>query len=207
MNCSTASYEITRLPSPKYRVSEVPQWDVNSRSLYYVDIAGYNSTLNRYDYYEDRVYQAKVDDAPDLQFILPIECRMNQYLVGIENKAVISVWDGRSSRATVVKTLFELDPGTSNVINDVKTDCHGRFYGGTKSVESCDTREPGKSAFYTYQPSKGVQQFFGGIKISNGLTWVRKTNKFYYIDSCTYDVKEFNYDSDTGNLSKLDDMA
>lgn len=38
------------------------------------------------------------------------------------------------------------------------------------------------------------------IGVSNGLTWNEKTNKFYYIDSCDLDVKEFDYDPKSGNI-------
>lgn len=36
-----------------------------------------------------------------------------------------------------------------------------------------------------------------------GLTWNEKTNKFYYIDSAVYDIKEFDYDPKTKNICKL----
>lgn len=180
----------------------MPQWDVKTQSLYFIDIAAVNSTLNRYDYNENRVYEAKVDGAADLLFLMPIKCKKNYFLVGIENKAMITIWDGRSPKAIVLGSLFELDVGTSNLINDVKTDRYGRFYGGTKCVENCFPNQTASSAFYTYRPNIGVHEFFGDVKISNGITWVRKTKKFYYIDSCSYDVKEFDYDPKTGNISE-----
>lgn len=188
------------MPSPRNTVGEVPHWDVKTRSLYYIDIADYNSSLLRYDYDENRVYQAKIDNAATLLFLLPIKCARNHFLVGIDLKAVVVYWDGRSPKATVLRTLFEVDENATNVINDIKTDSHGRFFGGTKSVESCDTGNPPTGAFYRYHKGRGLEKFFGNVYISNGLTWVRKTNKFYYIDSCTYDVKEFNYSPKTGKL-------
>lgn len=149
------------------------------------------------------MYQARIKNAATVLFILPIKCFKDHYLVGIDLKAVIVYWNGRSPEATVISTLFELDENPTNVINDIKTDAYGRFYGGTKSVESCDTGTPPTGAFYTYNKRKGVQKIFDNVYISNGLTWVRKTNKFYYADSCTYDIKEFDYDPKTGNLCKL----
>lgn len=167
-----------------------------------MDIAGYNSSLLRYDYDENKVYQATIDNAATLLFILPINCAPDLFLVGIDLNAVIVYWNGRSPKATVIWTLFKFDENPSNVINDIKTDEHGRFYGGTKSVESCDTGKAPTGAFYRYHKHKGLQKFFGNVYISNGLTWVRDTNKFYYADSCTYDIKEFDYNPKTGNLCK-----
>lgn len=168
-----------------------------------MDISDFNSSLLRYDYDEDRVYTATIDGARTLLFLLPIKCTKDQYLVGIDRKAVIVRWDGRSPKATPLRTLFEVDCGlTSNVINDIKTDARGRFYGGTKSVESCDTNNPPTGSFYGYEKGKCLRKFFENVYISNGLTWVRSTNKFYYVDSCTYDIKEFDYNPKTGDLSE-----
>lgn len=104
---------------------------------------------------------------------------------------------------TISQKLFELDCGTSNVINDIKTDELGRFYGGTKCVESCNTNERASGAFYGYEKGKCLRKFFGNVFISNGLTWVRHTKKFYYVDSCTYDIKVFDYNRWTGDLCKF----
>lgn len=184
-------------------VGEVPHWDVKTRSLYYVDIAGNASSLLRYDYDENRVYKATIEGAPSLLFLLPIKCTKDQFLVGINRSAVIVRWDGRSPKAIPIRTLFEVDCGTTNIFNDIKTDAHGRFYGGTKSVEQCGLDEPATGGFYKFEKGKCLKKFFGNVSISNGLTWVRKTNKFYYVDSCAYDIKEFDYDPETGDLCKL----
>lgn len=191
-----------KLPSPRSTVGEVPHWDDYTRSLYYIDINGIDSSLLRYDYDENRVYRATVDGAPSLLFLLPIKCTENQFLVGMDRKAVIVKWDGRSPKAVKIRTLFEVDCGTSNVLNDVKIDLFGRFYGGTKSVESCDTNAPPTGAFYEFEEGKCAKKLFGNVFISNGLTWVRKTGKFYYVDSCAYDIIEFDYNPVTGDLCK-----
>lgn len=190
------------VPSPKTVGGEVPHWDAKTQSLYYLDIDDANSSILRYDYAENRVYRATVEGAPILLFILPIKCSNDQFLVGINRQAVIIQWDGRSPKATPIGTLFEVDTGTSNRFNDCKTDAHGRFYGGTKSVDTCDGTTP-TGSFYKFEKRNGLKNLFGNISISNGFTWARKTNKFYYIDSCAYDIKEFDYDPKTGDLCKF----
>lgn len=194
------AYRVERLPSPRSTVGEVPHWDVKTRSLYYVDINGFNSSLLRYDFDENYVYRATIDGAPSLLFLHPIKCMKNMFLVGIDRTVITAKWDGRSSKATPLQTLFQVDNGTTNIFNDIKTDANGRFYGGTKSVESCDTNNSPTGAFYRYENGKCLTKLFENIYISNGLTWVRKTNKFYYVDSCTYDIKEFDYNPKTGDL-------
>lgn len=196
------------MPSPRTRLGEIPHWDWQTKSLYYVDIhdnGDYNSSLLRYDYLENRVYSASVDGARTLLFLLPIACTKDQFLVGIDKTAVIVKWDGKSPKATVLRPLFEVDCGTSDVLfNDVKTDERGRFYGGTKVVvegKPCVSGGEPIASFYSYEKGKCLKKLFGNVTISNGLTWVRTTKKFYYIDSCTYNIMEFDYDRKTGDLS------
>lgn len=148
------------------------------------------------------MYEAFIAGAPTLLFLLPIKWTENQFLVGIDRKAVIVEWDGRLPTATPIQTLFEVDCGTLNVLNDIKTDSYGRLYFGTKSVESCSTNTPATGAFYTYEEGKCLKKLFGNVFISNGLTWVPQTKKFYYCDSCTYDIQEFDYDPETGRICK-----
>lgn len=188
-----------RLPSLEYTVSEVPHWDNESQSLYFINIADANSTINRYDYNENRFYSAKI---PNSLFIIPTDCGPTKFLVGINNKAVLATWDGKSPKATVQRVLFTLDPGTNNLINDVKTDQCGRFFCGTKSVPECGASPYSGQlgGFYRYTKCNGLIELFENISISNGLTWVRRTNKFYYIDSCSYNILEFNYDPATGDI-------
>lgn len=190
--------------SPEFTVSEVPHWDMESKSLFFINIADANSTINRYDYNENRFYMARIDNTENLLFIIPTDCGPNKFLVGINNKAVIAVWDGRSPKAYVESVVFTLDVGTKNLINDVKTDQCGRFYCGTKSVPECgQSSYSGElGGFYRYTKSNGLKELFKNVYISNGLTWVRSTNKFYYIDSCKYDVIEFHYNPRTGSIGE-----
>lgn len=196
------------MTSPEYVVSEVPHYDLPSRSLFFTNIADENSTINRYDEREKRFFGAKIDNAPNLLFIIPTDCGPNKYLVGINNRAVIATWDGRSPKAYVERVVFTLDVGTKNVINDVKTDQCGRFYCGTKAVPECgQSSYSGKlGGFYRYTNNGGLRELFDNVDISNGLTWVRSTNKFYYVDSCKYDVVEFSYNPQTGGISKLNEI-
>lgn len=165
---------MTRIPNSKVTHGEVPHWDERTRSLYYININGPNSTFARYDYDENFVYQASIDNVPSLLFILPLKGTKNQFIVGIERSAVIVKWDGRSAKAIVLRKLFEVDQHSStNYFNDVKTDPFGRFYGGTKCVESCETNDRPSSGFYRYDKEKGLRKLFGHVFISNGLTWVQ----------------------------------
>lgn len=53
-----AEYSVEQLPSPLSQLGEGPVWDVDTQSLYYVDING--AAILRYDYAENKTYSAKI---------------------------------------------------------------------------------------------------------------------------------------------------
>lgn len=55
--------------------------------------------------------------------------------------------------------------------------------------------------FYRYTPDEGPTALLHNIYISNGMTWDLKQNKFYYIDSGIMDVKEYDLEPTSGNIS------
>lgn len=200
-----ADVKIEQLPSPRSLCGEGPHWDAATQSLYYIDIFGPDATLLRYDFKENRTYAATVDGEPLMTFILPVDGTSDQFLVGTKNAAKIIRWDGKSAKGELVRTAFEVEANiTTNRFNDAKSDPMGRFFGGTQRLAECEgpTNLPNAS-LYQYDPQNGVRQLKNNTFISNGLTWVVQTKKFYYIDSCTHDVLEFDYNIETGELCKF----
>lgn len=199
--------KIEQLPSPRSLCGEGPHYDNNTQSLYYIDIYGPESTLLRYDLRENKTYAATVDNEPLMTFVLPVDGTDDQFLVGTKNAAKVISWDGKSKKGTFVRNAFEVETQKSqetNRWNDAKPDPVGRFFGGTQRLKECESDSSVVNAsLYSYDRKNGVRQLKKDIFISNGLTWNTKTNKFYYVDSCTHDVKQFDYDINTGELCKL----
>lgn len=71
-----------------------------------------------------------------------------------------------------------------------------------KTELHADIFEKRLGTFYRYTNKEQFVALKNNIGVSNGLTWNEKTNKFYYIDSCDLDVKEFDYDPKSGNICK-----
>lgn len=46
--------------APLSLLGEGPHWDVETQSLYYVDIFGVNESILRYDYVENKTYFATI---------------------------------------------------------------------------------------------------------------------------------------------------
>ncbi|XP_055303861.1 putative sugar lactone lactonase YvrE [Sitodiplosis mosellana] len=51
-----------------------------------------------------------------------------------------------------------------------------------------------------YTRQDGLVRYRDDVYSSNGLTWDTHNNKFYYIDSCKFDIKEYDWDPSTGRI-------
>lgn len=56
--------------------------------------------------------------------------------------------------------------------------------------------------FYKYIKGVGVYELIHNIYVSNGMAWNEEENIFYYIDSCKFDVKAYDYNPSTGDICK-----
>lgn len=54
-----------------------------------------------------------------------------------------------------------------------------------------------------YTKKSGLVRYRLDVYSSNGLTWDTKRNKFYYIDSCKFDIKQYDWDPSTGIICML----
>ncbi|XP_062534276.1 regucalcin-like isoform X1 [Armigeres subalbatus] len=185
---------VQQLPGPLSYLGEGPVWDVDSQSLYYVDING--AEILRYDYAENKTYSAKIDGVDPISPIILVQGKPSEYVLGTGNKIVLVSWDGRSDKGTLLKTLYDLGDSQKHVrFNDGKVDPQGRLYAGTMQLESLgDIMQQKEGKLYRFDGKAGgkFHQLKAGISISNGLTWPEKSNKFYYIDSAALNIKEFD---------------
>lgn len=112
-------------------------------------------------------------------------------------------WDGTSPNGTLVGVVDEVERDRVNTrFNDAKADPKGRLHAGTMRYEECgDIFAARWGSFYRYTKATGFEMLKTHIAVSNGLCWNERTNKFYYIDSCDLDIKEYSYDPSSGNLS------
>lgn len=198
-------FEVELIPSPRTLVGTRCHWDVASQSLFYCDVYGNDSAILRFDYGENKVYKAGIDGETVTPFILPVASTTDEYAVGLGKRVGVVQWDGKSPKAILKRVPFEVDGDKKdNRFNAAKADPSGRFYGGTmlsEKVGDCYTNADGK--VFKYVPGEGVTEVLKDIYISNGMAWDEKLNKFYYIDSGKFDVKEYDYDPVTGNVCKF----
>lgn len=204
---TTASVNVELVKStPKSVLGEGPHWDAETQSLYYIDIYGTEYSILRYSPAENKTYGATIDGEPVVSFIIPVAGTADEFAVGIGRRVGIVQWDGKSPKGQLVRVALEVEDTAEfkhNRFNDAKTDPSGRLYAGTMRIEDCDLFTHSHGAFYKFAANEPLVKLRDPVRISNGLTWNEKTNKFYFVDSCDLDVKEFDYDPATGNICKL----
>lgn len=183
---------------------EGPHWVSSTQNLYFCDII--ESTIFRYDYNADKCYKANIEGeiGTKVGFIVPVEGKPNQFVVGLGPRFVLIQWDGISPLAKRVKVLVEVDQDVKVTrFNDGKVDPHGRIYAGTMmSEEHGDIFAARKGTFYRFVAKTGkCVPLKSKICISNGLAWDESKKRFYYIDSGDLEVKEYDYNPDTGDIT------
>ena len=80
--------------------------------------------------------------------------------------------------------------------NDGKCDPRGTFWAGTMAY---DCRE-GAGILYEFDGKGNVRKKITNTTISNGLVWNDDNTKFYFIDSLTYEIHQYDYDINTGDI-------
>lgn len=201
---SSGDVKVEEITSEAQRceLGEAPHWDAARKSLYYVDIVG--PAIFRFDYKNGEIYKATIkDDDSPIGFFIPVNGTTDEFVIGARRRVLLIKWDGKSGQATIAKVLAEIDQGhEGNRCNDGKVDPSGVLFFGSMGDESLDLAKNRHGAFYRYSKETGAVQLKTNIGISNGLTWDVKRKKFYYIDSKTRDVKEFDYDKATSGICK-----
>lgn len=131
-----ASYKVEVVKSSPISVlGEGPHWDVERQSLYYNDIYGDKQSISRYDFDEDRTYNAVIPNHPIISFIIPVEGTKDEFIVGSGKQIVLIQWDGKGGEAKPLKIVGEVDKHLAeNRWNDAKVDPFGRFFGGTMRI-------------------------------------------------------------------------
>ncbi|WP_202915826.1 SMP-30/gluconolactonase/LRE family protein [Pontibacter pamirensis] len=171
----------------KAKLGEGAIWHPTEKKLYWVDIEA--AELHIYDPATNK----------DMQFpaggkvgtVVPIEG--GGVLLAVQNS--IYSMDTKTGELTLVTKPLE-DPLVR--FNDGKTDPSGRFWVGTMAY---DVKE-GAAALYRMDKDKSFHRVVDNVTISNGIMWSADKRTMYYIDTPTLTVQAFDYDDETGEISK-----
>lgn len=168
-------------------VGEGPLWDEEKQVLYWVDIL--SSKLFIYD------------PATGTNEEIDVGQHVGTVVTRASGGLMLAVFEGFASfdlathELTLITNPEAHIPG--NRFNDGKCDPGGRFWAGTMAYEN-----PADSgSLYRLDSDLSVHKIFGDVAISNGIIWSLDLATMYYIDTLRKNVRAFDYDNDTGNIS------
>jgi sugar lactone lactonase YvrE len=97
-----------------------------------------------------------------------------------------------------VELIVDPEPGkTNNRLNDGKVDRRGRFVAG-----SMDTMEEGPNgALYRLDPDLSLHKLDDKIIVSNGPCWSPDSKTFYFADTWSGEIWQYDYDLATGSVA------
>ncbi len=165
-------------------LGEGPAWDAKTQTLYWVDILA------------KRIHAFKDGRHDFLQLDEYVGClapRRDGGLIATLHASFVAL-SGRGHQPTFLASVTE---PAANRFNDGKCDPAGRLLAGT--MDMGETNPSGN--LYSLETGKQPRKLLDGIRISNGLTWSPDYKIFYHIDTPTRQVRAFDYDLDTGDLS------
>jgi len=84
-----------------------------------------------------------------------------------------------------------------NRFNDGKCDPAGRFWAGTISM----VKEPGTANLYCLDTDGTISLKVPEVTNSNGICWSADAKTMFYIDTPTQEVRAYDYDLKTGEIS------
>ncbi|XP_018335856.1 regucalcin-like [Agrilus planipennis] len=192
-------YIVTTVTDPLEH-SECPMWDNLTNRLYFVDI----HKGGIYYFSPDNKKTNHINLVGTVAPVLPTTSSTKKFIVGLNRTVSAVEWDGESNTYDLeVLTTVARDYPMSRT-NDGKADLNGRLYIGTMGYE--DTRGSlnyNQGALYeiTAANLEDPDVLLSPVNVSNGMAWNKANDKLYYIDTPTRQIREFNYDADTGAIS------
>jgi len=169
-------------------VGEGPFWDASAGVLYWIDIKGRSLHVFDPDKAADRsVALASMPGAVVRRGAggLLMAMKRGFAFVDPDTGLAVPLYDPEADK-----------PG--NRFNDGKCDSRGRFWAGT--MDDAEVEKTG--SLYRFDPDRSCVRYLEGVGISNGIAWSPDDSVMYYIDTPSRRVDAFDYDIETGGISR-----
>ena len=168
-------------------VGEGSVWDAQQQVLYWVDILSHELYIYDPATGENRTVQtcqAVGTVVPRARGGVVVALHNGFALIDLSNDKVTPLADPERSIP-------------ANRFNDGKCDPAGRLWAGTMAFDG----EPGRGALYCLDVDHGVEKKLDAVTISNGIVWSADHRTMYYVDTGLNNVRGFDYDIDSGEIS------
>ena len=169
------------------RLGESPLWHPAEQCLYYIDTPG--KELLRFDPARGQRRQWALDSEPGALAPMPDGALLLALRSGL--------WRFDPASGAQRKLAEAPYQPAAQRFNDGKCDARGRFWVGT----ICQPTLPAKGTMQCYA-GRQLKQRFDGVSISNGLAWSPDGRVMYWADTEQNVVHAFDFDPDSGELSR-----
>jgi sugar lactone lactonase YvrE len=162
-------------------------WNYKTNTFWWVDIEG--RKLNIYD--PETKVNKEIDVSERIGTVVP--AKTGGAVIALEN-GIFHLDLETEEMEMICNPLEELD---TIRFNDGKCDPAGRLWVGSMSLKF----EKGAASLYTIRPDGSFREVFGGVTVSNGIIWSIDHKTLYYIDTPLKNVRAWDYDLETGDIS------
>ncbi|XP_022920874.2 putative sugar lactone lactonase YvrE [Onthophagus taurus] len=180
--------------------AEGPVWDYRTETLYYVDIhAG-----GLYSYHPKSNNLQHINLNGSLSVIIPSQSNTTYFFGGLNRTLTLIQWDGGKGLGKTQNLAVVQPEYPKSRFNDGKADKQGRLWFGTMGYEnSKGDVDPNQGALYKFTKNnlQHPDVLIRPVNISNGLAWNKANDKFFYIDTPTNQVRQYDYDDKSGTIS------
>jgi len=177
--------EAELLLETKALLGEGPIWNYETQQLYWVDIEKRQLHLYTPATKEDNFFYT----GERIGTVVPIE----------NGGALVALQDGiyRMGLQDGDKELIANPLSDSIRFNDGKCDPVGRFWVGSMHLKG----KQGAASLYMMDNDQQVTEKLDGVTISNGINWSLDGKTMYYIDTPTRQVRAYDFDVGSGEIS------
>ncbi len=173
----------------KATLGEGPVWDTGQRELMWVDIE------------RGEIHFTNPEDGSDRKMEMGVKIGMA--VPSTDGKIIVALKNGLAFIGDDGSPVIFADPEAglpNNRFNDGKCGPDGRLWVGSMDMDT----EPRKDAGSLYRLDRDLTlaRCLTGVTVSNGIAWAPDGLTMYYIDSPTYTVAAFDYDLQSGAISR-----
>ncbi|MHB1336356.1 MAG: SMP-30/gluconolactonase/LRE family protein [Candidatus Humimicrobiaceae bacterium] len=186
-------YKIGPINGTESIAGETPVWDTEKKVLYWIDFI--DKKINCLDPYSNNVKSLDVRTK-----VGTVVLRENGGLLTATGTGFNFV-DPDSGEMVIISHPEADRP--NNRFNDGKCDCRGRLWISTVSQDfenGCATMEP-LGSFYCLDTGLKTRTIIDRVIQVNGIAWSADNKKMYLVDTCAFEILQFDFDAEKGQIS------
>jgi|SRR5690554_339136 len=186
-SCTMNSKDVQLVYDAKAGVGEGAMWDYKNNRLLWTDISGKKFFV----YYPETSDMFSYQLPQEIGTVVPMDS--NMVVMALANGIFTFSFDTKELKAQVLP-----DIDTARVrFNDGACAPDGSLWLGTMDY---NVTEP-IASLYKVGPGFSISKKMDSVTVSNGISWSLDGSKMYYIDSPTYSVVQFDYDTVRADIS------